>query len=116
MHRGVCAAFKRLRSAEPDGLLCMHSHQCITAFPGNLLLLHGTFPVAVLTFLSCAVRQSARKPHEATLPHKAILNSPGWLSGHVSRACSASLHLSPYGMLAKGNLQKLFFPFFSVLI
>lgn len=88
----------------PDGLLCVHSHHCITALSGKLILLHDTFPVAllffpvvvpffslivlfspaaVLTFLSCAGRQSARKPHRATLPHKTILNSPGWLSGYV---------------------------------
>lgn len=96
MHRGVYIVFKWFYSTHPDGLLCMHSHQCITALSGKLVLLQDTFLVAALTFLSRAVGQSARKPHKAILPHETIWNTAGWLSGHVSRPCSGSLHLTPH--------------------
>lgn len=115
MQRRVYIVFKSFCTTQPDGLLCIHSHLCITALSSKLVLLHATFPVlvltfpgVVLTFLSRAVRQSARKPH------KAILNNPGWLSGHLSRARSGPLHLTPYEILAKCNPPKPCLPFFCV--
>lgn len=99
MQRRVYIVFKWFFSTQPDGLLCIHSHPWMAALSGKLVVLHDTFLVAVLTFVGPAVGQSARNLHRAILPHETFLNSPGWLSGHVSRACSGSLHLTPYERL-----------------
>lgn len=91
-------------------LLCTHSHHCIPALPGKLVLLHDSFPVAALTSLSCA-EAVCQHPIKQSCPWSVLKQS--WVA---LRACSGSLHLTLYEMLAKGNPQSLCLSFFSVLM
>lgn len=85
MQRGVYVIFKSFCSPQAGVLLWTHSHPCIPALPGRLLLLHGSFPVGALTSELCW--GSLPASHKAILPHKVFLNSPGWLSELALALC-----------------------------